>query len=267
MTKPLVVVLGCGPAGLIAAHAAQREFQARVVILSVKRPSQLFGCQYLHAPVPGLGMESNGELVTYVQHGTHDNYRKKVYGSLTPPVSPQLYAGNHEAWDIRQAYQQLWEMFEPTINNVKIRPEDIVPMMQHYSEADAFISSIPANVLCQVGSRHTFESVPCWAIGDSPDQTIDAAFGTRPFTVVCDGTNEVGWYRTSNVFGHATVEWPGHKRKPPIAGVVPFEKPLGTDCNCMSSILRVGRYGQWRKGILSHEAYDDTAAHLGKVLA
>jgi hypothetical protein len=262
-----VVILGCGPSGLIAAHAAQREFQARVVILSVKRPSQLFGCQYLHAPIPGISVEHEYERVSYVLHGTHDNYRKKVYGSLTPPVSPQQYVGDHDAWDLRYAYQQLWDMFELNINDVKIRPEDISPMMKHYSEADAFISSIPANVLCQKGSQHTFQSVPCWAIGDAPELGVSVPLTPAPFTVVCDGTNDVGWYRASHVFEHTTLEWPGHKRKPPITGVVPFEKPLSTDCDCMPSILRVGRYGQWRKGILSHEAYNDTAAHLEKVLA
>lgn len=266
MKKPVVVVLGCGPAGLISAYAAEREFQARVVILSVKRPSQLFGCQYLHQPIPGIS-EDEGTLVRYRLQGTIEQYREKVYGSLTPPVSPQQFAGDHYAWDLRAAYARLWEMYEPNIVGVKIRPLDIVPMMEHYSEADAFISSIPAPNLCQVGSRHTEISVPCWAIGDAPELGVSVPVGCDPFTVVCDGTKDTGWYRVSNVFGHQTVEWPGHRAKPPLSEVVPFEKPLSTDCDCMPSILRVGRYGRWQKGVLSHEAYDETYKHLEKVLA
>lgn len=250
-----VVVLGCGPAGLISAYAAEREFKAEVKILSVKRPSQLYGCQYLHAPIPGVTLDSGGDLVSYELHGTAEQYRKKVYGSFTPPVSPQQYAGDHLAWDLRQTYATLYERFESSIVDVRLSPVDIVPMLSDFMP-DACISSVPAPVLCQSGDRHTFTDVTCWAIGDGPGQYVPLR--PDPFTVVCNGYPETSWYRACNVFGYTTVEWPGHKRKPPIEGVVPFAKPLSTDCDCMPSILRVGRYGTWQKGILSHEAYDAT---------
>lgn len=253
-----VVVLGCGPAGLIAAYAAQREFNAEVKILSVKRPSPIFGCQYLHAPIAGLDI-GEPQMVSYQLRGTTKQYRAKVYGSFLPPVSPQQYAGDHLAWDIRRAYRHLWEMFADQVVDVQLMPADIVPMLSDFMP-DACVSSIPAPVLCQRGTEHAFTSVKCWAIGDAPElgQAVSEYFPTPPFTVYCDGTNERSWYRACNVFDYSTIEWPGHKKRPPLEGVVPFAKPLSTDCDCMPSILRVGRYGRWQKGVLSHEAYDAT---------
>lgn len=253
-----VVVLGCGPAGLIAAHAAEWQLGAEVKILSVKRPSPIFGCQYLHEDIPGIPTRGP-EMVNYQLHGTAEQYRQKVYGSLTPPVSPQQYEGDHYAWDIRRAYRQLWERYEEKIVDVRFTPEGIVPMLSDFMP-DVCVSSLPAPVLCQAGDRHTFTSVKCWAIGDAPDQKVDEVIQCPPpFTVVCNGVvGGASWYRACNVFGYSTIEWPGHKRKPPIEGVVEFNKPLSTDCNCLPSVLRVGRYGRWQKGVLSHEAYGAT---------
>lgn len=264
--KPRVLVLGCGPAGLIAAYAAQREFKAEVHIFSDKRPSPLFGCQYLHEPIPGITEEHEGHQVNYVLHGTTEEYRKKVYGSLTPPVSPQQYAGDHMAWDIRTAYRRLWDIFEPSIHDMHLNPADIVPLLSHLMP-DYVISSLPAPVLCQMGDRHTFTDVKCWAIGDAPGQAVADVFGALPpFTVICSGEKDCSWYRACNVFGYGTVEWPGHKKRPPIDGVVAFNKPLSTNCDCMPSILRVGRYGRWQKGVLSHEAYAATTTRLAALV-
>lgn len=253
-----VLVLGCGPSGLIAAYAAEREWRAEVKIMSVKRPSQLYGCQYLHQPVPGI-VSGGPEGVSYQLNGTTDEYRRKVYGSLTPPVSPQQYAGDHMAWDLRQAYDLLYAMYEDRIIDAKLSQQDIVPMLSDFMP-DACISSLPAPVLCQAGDRHSFSSVKCWAIGDAPWQKVeDYGYSIPPFTVWCDGTKDTSWYRACNVFGYTTIEWPGHKRRPPLQDVAEFYKPLSTDCDCMPSILRVGRYGRWQKGVLSHEAYAATA--------
>lgn len=265
--RPRVLVFGCGPSGLISAYAAQREFNAEVMILSVKRESSLFGCQYLHEPISGITYPRSGKKVNYQLIGDIEEYRRKVYGSLTPPVSPQQYAGDHIAYDLRAAYGVLWEMFEPDIQDILVKSSEVKEMIEYFG-ADLTISSIPANVLCQQGDEHNFKSVSCWAIGDAPALGQSVPIEPRqPNSVVCNGEIGVSWYRISNVFGHSTVEWPGWRQRPPLEGVVSFSKPLVTDCDCLSPVLRVGRYGRWQKGVLSHQAYTDTAMRLREMAA
>lgn len=255
-----VLVLGCGPAGLISAYAAQREFGAEVKIVSLPGKSELYGCQYLHEQIPGLSVPS--ELVTYRLNGDVEGYRSKVYGSLRvpAPVSPQQYEGTAMAWDIRATYDQLWEMFHEGIEPFGLTPMNIIDVLSDYNP-DAVISGVPLPSICQ-SEQHAFSSVPVWAIGDAPEFGQYSPIKCEPFTVVCDGTPNWSWYRAANVFGYQTVEWPGSLRRVPIGGVVKVNKPLSTDCDCFQAILRVGRMGMWQKGVLAHQAYNATVRYL-----
>ena len=58
----IVAILGCGPTGLVAAHACAMK-HIPFVIFSKKRKSFLFGSQYLHEPIPGVIEEHEGEPV------------------------------------------------------------------------------------------------------------------------------------------------------------------------------------------------------------
>lgn len=251
-----VLVLGCGPAGLLAAHAARfgEDFGVQVAVVSVKQKSQLFGCQYLHGPIPGLDLDT--DTVTYALQGTAEGYATKVYGSrlMAGVVSPAALTGSHPAWDIRQAYDQLWDYWEPHINDVELHPRLIQSVLDEM-QPDVVITSVPLWVLCQDES-HAFRTQDCWALGDAPELGQIVPVPCPPSTILCNGTGDAGWYRVSNVFGYKTAEWPGFRPKPPLAGVVKFQKPLATDCDCWPDFIRVGRYGTWTKGVLSHEAFN-----------
>jgi hypothetical protein len=256
------IILGCGPAGLLAALAAE-QLGFLPTILSKKRPSNLYGCQYLHSSIPGTASANQApEMVDYVLVGDSDQYRTKVYGPEKPrSVSPQLYTGRHPAWDIRSTYRELYQRYEDRIVHYEFSNDsamkDVREMAEWY-EPSLLVSSIPPHVLCHQPDKHEFRSVGCWAIGDAPRKGIEAPKIAQPFTVLCDGTQNSGWYRAANVFGHSTVEWPGWRSKPPIEHVVEFRKPLGTDCDCWKGVVRVGRMGKWEKGVLAHHAYRDT---------
>jgi hypothetical protein len=256
-----VLIFGCGPAGLLATHAASQIEGAQVIILSRKQPSPLHGCQYLHEPIPGLTTYQHE--VEYRLRGSVEEYAQKVYGNVRLPAlaSPQLYAGVRPAWDLRAVYHQLWERYSDLVVSCDLGPS-LISMVLGDFEPDVVLSTIPAPVLCQRGEEHQFTSVRCYAIGDAPSVDQVVPFSCEPFTVICDGTREVGYYRVSNVFGHSTIEWPGHRKRPPIEGVVPFDKPLATSCDCWPRIIRLGRYGSWRKGVLSHHAYSEAYNRL-----
>ena len=265
-----VLVLGCGPAGLLAAHAASYAEGATVIIASAKRKSELYGCQYLHGPIPGLSLSRT--TVDYQLRGELADYETKVYGApLGLTVSPAQFSGRYPAWDIRQAYELLWSRYESRIMDIQLSPENIREMISYY-DADLVVSSVPLPVLCQHPQEHAFTGVTCWAMGDAPELGQRVPVDVPDDTVWCDSTRDTGFYRAARVFGHTTVEWPGHRQRPPISGIVKFTKPMTTTCTCFLGIgpdadqrpvvMRVGRFGRWQKGVLAHEAFNDTIKRM-----
>lgn len=265
MTLPRVVVLGCGPAGLMAAAAADLK-RHPVTILSRKRKSPLWGCQYLHGHIPGYTPEGRVN-VWYGLQGTVEGYRQKVYGEeYDGTVSPEELGGDHWAWDLRRTYDNLWAVFEQYTADVPILDgHHAAAFLEDFLKAgDIVISTIPRIVMC-ANRKHVFDSRQIWAMGDSDEQRVPV----RPDgenTVMCNGDPGVGWYRASSVFGYATVEWPWRNgRRPPFEGVALVDKPIMTDCTCLPDVHYVGRYGKWEKGVLVHQVYDEVQALLTNV--
>jgi hypothetical protein len=254
-----VLILGCGPAGLAAAAAVVSSGRQAVIVSKTDKPSELYGCQYLHAPIPGYE-DVPSVRVSYRLSGTPEEYRTKVYGSLWQGrVSPEDFIGEHQAWDIRETYRRLWtDLIDGGRAWLSVHEitEGIVSLIRDI-KPDNIISSIPAWNLCYMG--HNFNSHSIWANGST------VAGNLADNSIVCDGTSEHDWYRISNVFGYRTAEWcwrpldrepgndmPGLQQR--IASVL-VQKPLSTECTCHSNILRVGRYGTWSKSYLVHQVY------------
>jgi hypothetical protein len=86
--------------------------------------------------------------------------------------------------------------------------------------------------------------------------------------VICSGDPEDPWYRTSKIHGWTNTEYPAD-RKPPFSSDKVHEvvKPIKTNCDCLPEVRRVGRYGTWTKGVLSHTAFYSTAETLSEGLA
>ncbi len=251
-------VLGCGPAGLFAAHALIQKGW-KVVIYSRKRRSEMFGAQYLHRPIEGLtGAPTTIEYK--LVGGSAAAYREKVYGRRSGiTVSPEELSGAHSAWDIRAAYYAAWGLYSDYILHT---PQITAGWAWSLSQDNytAVISTLPAPTLCERPEEHVFDSQEVWAVGDAPERGIFCPVTeAEPFQVLCNASPMQGWYRNANVFGYRTAEW-ALSRKPPIEGIAPVVKPIATDCDCNPRILRLGRYGEWRKGVLSHEAYERAAA-------
>lgn len=254
-----VIVLGCGPAGLFAAHAVKLAGKEPVII-SKKRKSEMFGAQYLHRPIPGVSSESF--QVEYLLEGTVEGYSKKVYGpDYRGKVSPEDLVGSHEAWDIREAYNRLWTDYVNDIYPVEFKsPEDIATILRKVGvemKVGHYVSSIPSTLICSNPEEHGFLMEKVWSIGDAPERGVFSPVKTVRNTVLCSGDPEVGWYRKANILGYNTAEWP-QNRKPPFDGVSPVMKPIKTNCDCLPTVHRVGRYGKWTKGVLSHEAFYET---------
>lgn len=243
-----VLILGCGPAGLIAAHAAYGR-GADFIVVSKARKSFMNGAQYLHAPIPGVSIKEPF-LINYEISGSVAGYRDKVYGpDAKVEVSPETLVGRHLAWDIREAYDSLWSLYGSDVQDVTISPRVLSKLMDDW-KPDAVISTIPAHILCFEG-QHKFESEQVWATNELECQLSDN-------TVLCNGDPSFDWYRASRIQGFTNTEWPHDKYPLAYNGQIwRVIKPLRTTCTCFRDVHRMGRYGKWTKGVLSHEAWDE----------
>jgi len=258
-----VMIFGVGPSGLAAAQAVLRAGGNVTMVANTKEPSKLYGCQYLHAPIPGYEDVPTAS-VSYSLAGTPEEYRRKVYGHLWDgKVSPEDFIGEHVAWDIRETYSRLWGKIiqnkrrwgSVKFVNANISPSWIVNPFLDPRQFDAIISTIPAKHICHKPGQHEFNSHIVFASGStSPGMT-------RNNSIICDGTDKQMWYRHATVFGYSTTEW----TDPPNADTATVEKPLDTNCNCFPDIVRMGRYGAWKKGVLVHDVYNQTIALMNKL--
>lgn len=255
-----VAVLGCGPAGLMAAHAVMMAGH-EPVIYSRKRKSEMYGCQYLHEPIPDMTDSTNYVDVEYQLRGTESQYRRKVYGKTWDgTVSPEDLDEQHLAWDIRETYDRLWDAYESDIMDYHIDPAAVRFVMDQPGN-DLVINSIPLPELCHKG--HTFRSQQVIAAGDAPGRGIDVGriYSIPANTVICNGEEMPTWYRASNIFDHTTVEWP-NGIKPPLSSASEVLKPTDHNCDCWPDVFKVGRYGSWTKGVLSHSAFFRTMERM-----
>jgi hypothetical protein len=252
-----VAVLGCGPAGLMAAHAA-RLHGCQFNIYSRKNKSQLGGAQFLHKKIPGLTGLLPESTIRYVVYGDANTYRQKVYrdNEFVEFVSFEHVKDRMEvtAWNLRMAYDILWDRYEEKIEPANITPKWIMEMLLS-DTYDLVVSTIPARFICMshaglIRDIHHFSS-----------QTIkifpEAITEVGENTIYYDGTKDHSWYRCSNLWGIGQTEFPSHVA-PLVSPLIEVSKPVWTDCDCFladSSFYKMGRYGSWKKGALTHDAY------------
>src|SRR6185369_360410 len=255
------VVLGCGPAGLFAAHAAKSR-GADVHIFSKKRRSEMYGAQYLHSGIPGLTDDQQAGTVEYRLIGELDDYLTKVYGEVIPErsaISKDKLVGVYPAWDIRRAYHAAFERYREDIMNEPLSAASMMPIIMEFRPA-LVISTIPAPTLCTNPNGHAFDTRKIWAVGDAPERGIFAPRpNEEPNVIWYNGESSPAWYRYSLINGYAAMEWP-ETVKPFADNLAEVQKPIATSCDCWmgakrTRVVRMGRYGAWNRHGHSHQAY------------
>jgi hypothetical protein len=259
-----VAIFGCGPAGLLAAHACALA-GVDFVVLSRKEPSKLYGAQFLDKQISNIPAPQ--QQIDISLHGTLNGYRHKVYGpDYVGPISPQEFVGRRTVTDIRTVYRQLWAMYGDSVKDIEFDRNNYRQLAESMvaENIDVF-SSIPADSVC-VNPGHGFDARLIYAIGDAPDLDIRCPIRVPPGHFVYSGQDWTGWYRAANIFEHCTVEWPARKglKKPPLSNIAIVRKPLSTNCTCYPLVHRIGRYGEWKKGVLAHTAFDKVASFLAQ---
>lgn len=255
-----VAVIGCGPAGLAAAHAAV-GLGAEVEVLAPWRKTPQRGPLLIQRPIPGINTgHPDGTIHQIVIGGSILDYRYKLYGDINIGINGNILQPYYHAWRHGETYDRLWAMYHNLVNDRLLTPKEITELV---GERDLVVSTASAKALCTrrhfgPGS-HRFVSAPVaitphCQYPDQPDNTI--IFNAWP---------DVPWVRSSRIFGNEVTEWPGDIEPATVGdtGTDPsdiriIQKPINTDCNCYPLVLRTGRFGAWRNETWIDTAYWDT---------
>ena len=258
-----VAVLGCGPTGMIAAHAAA-TLGHDVAIISRRLYSATFGAMYLHIPIPGISPDKPEMEIKVVKLGTREGYAENVYNDRNAEVSwDKFNDGPTPGWDLALAYEKLWRKYESRIIDVNITGSKIAQVVDEY---DIVFSTIPQNSICEDWS-HKFESVEICVLHGPNKQAGEANVmyynGLTP--------NGLGsWYRYSLIRGYQSWEYSALHTPAYILHRYPRDgitfthgiKPLSTNCMCHPEIWRLGRFGKWNKHTFTHHGYEEVSNAL-----
>lgn len=261
-TSP-VAILGCGPAGLFAAHAIATA-GGQPFIISQKGKSRFPGAQYLQRPIPGLCGEPDGYIKTMLL-GDKGNYAKRVYGDPEIATSWPAFADEPEAaWDLRLAYDKAWDLYVDRIADIEIMPGDVAELTATF---ELVISTVPGWALCLKPEEHKFDQMPIYhknvSVVKYPQYDNYVVYNGSP--LLWD------WYRCAHIFGTESSEAVarrGNERDDHLQGWEPGYKILGNNCDCHPNLVRTGRLGAWRRGVLTYHAFEHaTAAYLEQIAA
>lgn len=282
MTEPIVAILGCGPAGMMAAHACSIS-GVKFAIFSRPEASRLGGAQFLHQAIPLLTSHMPDAIVNYWVVGDGRTYQKKAYGSGHQPsfvsFSNVFHGKTQQAWNLIRVYDQLWQMYSGGINEMTVTPTDLIGIQKDF---DLVVSSIPRRALCAVQSSapssevpngHRFNGQSIRILKNQCALPADWTGGNPEMTIFYNGSPQQSWYRSSSLWGHQFTEFgDGFQLPYEQDDVVYAFKPLSHDCTChtvkdvtkegMPKVIFVGRYGQWCKGVLTHDAFFGTLESL-----
>lgn len=241
--------MGCGPAGLIAAHTlCDNGLEPNEIHIFSKdpAPSKIGGAQYLHSPIfPG---DPDGWIET-LRLGEPEGYAVKVYEDINMETSWGSAQRCVPAYSLRDTYARLWSEWKDRIVPLEVQPNQIPDFAVAY---DKTFSSVPARYVCR-NPVHNFSSVDYFLVPRIPrDPFLDQV-------VVYNGRKEDDWYRYSSIFGEQWLEYP-ILRRPQVAPADSLYgfKPTGTDCDCCTSlgIVRIGRFGNWDRKVLLHDVIE-----------
>lgn len=250
-----IAVLGCGPAGLMVAHAVSQAGYDPFII-SKREQSQMYGAMYLHQRLPGMNKEPDFNL-HIVKQGSAEGYAKKVYKNPEHPVSfTQFEEGKVPAWDLSKAYDWLWSLYNWYIDNRTLDRERVVRLATQY---DLVFSTIPATLLCENG--HEFKAQPIWVIHGANPSIL---YGEH--LMIYNGDPNTHWYRYSQFGNYQSWEYADeviNAQEHPYR-ITEGLKPISTNCDCLpDNVIRLGRFGAWKKGCLTHHAYEEAKEVLG----
>jgi|SRR5579859_15174 len=246
-----VIVVGCGPAGLAAAHAAV-GLGADVEILAPAVKTEQRGPLLMQRPIPGINTDHpDGTIHQIVIGGSILDYRYKLYADVNIGINGDILQPYYHAWRHGETYDRLWDLYSELITPHVVKPRELFRL---HEQADLVVSTANAQNMCfagriLLGEPHSFTSkeVAVTPSTSYPDQPPD--------TIIFNADPDAPWVRSSLVFGVPVTEWLVDKA--PKDAVI-IRKPIRTNCKCYPHVLRTGRFGAWKNETWVDTAYWDT---------
>jgi hypothetical protein len=245
-----VAVIGCGPAGLAAAHAAV-GLGADVRVFAPRIKTTQRGPLLIQRAIPGINTSHpDGTVHQKVIGGSILDYRYKLYGDVNIGINGDILKPYYHAWRHREAYDRLWALYQDLIVPVMVLPHVLASMHEEY---DLVVSTANAAHMCRedhVGEQsHKFSYATVY-VTNGPSYP-----GQPDNTILFNAGLEYPWVRSSRVFGVGTTEWLAEKAPDDAIRV---DKPISTDCNCYPHVLRTGRFGKFKNEVWIDTAYWET---------
>lgn len=246
-----VIIFGAGPAGMLAAHAVALAGREPVIISAPRtfplpgaNKSEIGGATYLHSAVPDATSADPDAMIRFQRIGTSRGYARKVYGDADHPTSWSKFQGEHPGWALQPVYDDLWRRYEERIIPMMVDKEVVRDFLKSHP---VVISTIPPSSFC-TNPDHEFPRRQIWI-------TDESMYSMGDNTIIYDGLVGAvsGRYRSSRLFGRESTEF-----SQPI-GYDAREgfKVLPTNCDCFPDVMRVGRFGKWKPGVLVDHAFQE----------
>lgn len=250
-----VAVIGCGPAGLAAAHAAVGLGHPVTVFSDKKKKSPLRGPLLLQRPIPGMTLtHPDGYVKQIVIGGSITDYRYKLYGDININIQGDILQGGYHAWKIHETYDRLWATYKDLIVEYQVTPYSLEGMIDSFP---LVVNTAPSPRFCLWPDNHKFKSRAV-ALQDRtmfPNQSDN--------TIIFNADPSAKWVRSSLIFGNAVSEWPaGYLDPTNLDPPLIIYKPISTDCDCHPTVLRTGRFGAWHNETWVDTAYWDVRTAL-----
>lgn len=251
-TPDQVIIFGAGPAGMLAAHACVLAGHEPVLVSApdtllgltdhVPVKSRIGGATYLHSAIPDVTRPEPDAMVRFTKVGTARVYALKVYGDPNHRTSWEKFRSEHPGWALQPVYDDLWRRYSDRIIPMTVNHEVVKDFLTSHPMV---ISTIPPSSYC-LNPEHRFPSKPIWTLDHSMPEVDENE-------IVYDGRLSCAYYRSSKLFGFGSTEMTTN-----VMGVArKGYKVMETDCDCFPDMMRVGRFGKWKPGVLVNHAFQE----------
>lgn len=255
-----IAILGAGPTALMAAYAVERNGHEPVLYSRDPEQAHVNADMFLYRALPDLADQEQFRLEIH-RWGSRGGYAEKVYGERDAKVSwDELPFGTVVAWWLKPTYDLLWERYKGAVQPLDVNGYVAQLLLKQHP---LVMSTLPAPAVC-VDPTHAFSDKPTW-LARYWDELADLQ--RHPNQMLYNGDVNYGskWFRYTCLNGWRTWEYavvPPSSEVTSDTPILPGKKFLSNTCDCHPALYRVGRWAQWKRGVLNHHAFEQATSIL-----